>query len=240
MKRSLTWVFAVAVAVPWSSARADDPTAVIEKAVRALGGRERLEKVHATEVKTKGTIHFGGAEGAIRGQVTTQGLDHYRLRFEGEVGGNKIEGTTVISGNKGWRKVNDDVTPLDERTLQGEKRMLYLQLAAGNPTVLGRPGFKVIRAENGAVTAAGPDGKEFTIHYDPQTGLPARLVATVAGFTGDEVKQETTYANFKDFGGMKKATKTVSTRDGEPFLEQELLEFKVPEKVDPKAFDEPK
>ncbi|HEY1376018.1 MAG TPA: hypothetical protein VGF55_04460 [Gemmataceae bacterium] len=240
MKRSLTWAFAVVVALPWSSARADDPKAVIDRAIRALGGRERLEKVHTAEVKTKGTIHLGGAANPMHGQATTQGLDHYRLQFGVEVGGNQVEGVTVINGNKGWQKINGEVTPLDDRVLQGEKRLLYLQLAVGNPTVLTGPGFKLIRADKGAVTAAGPDGKEFTIHYDPQTGLPAKLVATVVGIGGNEMKQETTYSDFKDFGGVRKATKAVIKRDGEPFLEQELVEFKVLEKVDPKTFDEPK
>jgi DNA invertase Pin-like site-specific DNA recombinase len=52
--------------------------------------------------------------------------------------------------------------------------------------------------------------------------------------------QETTFANYKEFGGIKKATKIENKRDGEKFLEQEITEFKVLDKVDPKTFDEPK
>jgi hypothetical protein len=162
------------------------------------------------------------------------------MHFEGEFGGNKIQGMTVINGNKGWRKIGDDVMELDAKSLSGEKRNLYLQLAVSNPTLLGHKGFKVTKAEKGVVTATGPDGKEFTIHYDAKTGLPTKLVATVIGFGGEEVKQETTYSDFKDFGGIKKATKTETKRGGEPFLKQELIEFKMLDKVDAKTFDEPK
>ena len=240
MKRFLAGAFVVAVTSLGSPVRADDPNAVIEKAVKAMGGRDKLEKLQATEAKTKGTLNLGGNESPISGQATVQGHDHYRMQFEGEFGGNKIKGMTVINGNKGWRKFGDEVMELDDRSLQGEKRLIYLQLAAGNPTHLSRKGFKVTKADQGAVTAIGPDGKEFTIHYDTQTGLPTKLVATVVGFTGEEVKQETTYSDYKDFGGIKKATKTESKRDGEPFLKQELIEFKALERVDPKTFDEPK
>jgi hypothetical protein len=66
------------------------------------------------------------------------------------------------------------------------------------------------------------------------------MVATVAGFMGGDFTQETTFANYKDFGGIKKATKIVSTRDGEKFLDSEITDFTVLEKVDAKLFAEPK
>ncbi len=46
-------------------------------------------------------------------------------------------------------------------------------------------------------------------------------------------------SDFKDFGGIKKATKVVSKRDGEDFIKSETTDFKVLDKVDPKAFTEP-
>jgi hypothetical protein len=239
MKRMLTCAV-VAILSLGAPVRADDANAIIEKAVKALGGREKLEKVHAAEAKTKGTLNFGGNETPLTAHAISQGVDHYALDFEGKFGGGEIKGATVIAGNKGWRKLGEEVSALDERTLKAEKRNLYIQLAAGNPTLLNRHGFKVIKADDGTITAAGPDGKEFTIHFDKETGLPTKLVATVMGFNGEEVKQETTYSDYKDFGGIKRATKTDSKRDGEPFLKQELLEFKVLDKVDPKTFEEPK
>jgi hypothetical protein len=89
------------------------------------------------------------------------------------------------------------------------------------------------------VKVTGPDGKEFTLAFDKDSGLPARMVAKVIGFQGQENLQETTYADYKDFDGIKKATKVESKRDGEPFIKQEVVEFKALEKVDPKTFAEP-
>jgi hypothetical protein len=64
-------------------------------------------------------------------------------------------------------------------------------------------------------------------------------VAKVAGFMGGEFVQETTFGDYKDFGGIKKATKVVSSRDGQKFMEMQITEFAVLEKVDPKLFDAP-
>ena len=62
----------------------------------------------------------------------------------------------------------------------------------------------------------------------------------MAGCRGDEYTQETTYSDYKDFGGIKKATKIAIKRDGEEFVEQEITEFKVLDKVPAGTFDEPK
>jgi hypothetical protein len=64
-------------------------------------------------------------------------------------------------------------------------------------------------------------------------------VAKVISFGGQEVTQETTYSNYKDFGGIKRATKVESKRDGEKFIDAEITDFKVLDKVDPKTFAEP-
>ncbi len=44
---------------------------------------------------------------------------------------------------------------------------------------------------------------------------------------------------YKEFDGIKKATKTESKRDGEDFIKSEISEFKVLDKADPKTFAEP-
>ena len=104
--------------------------------------------------------------------------------------------------------------------------------ASGDKQVGGQPavGLKV----------TPPDGKEFTIYFDKESGLPIQLVAKVVGFMGEEFTQETTLADYKEFSGIKKATKSSSKRDGEKFIETQLTEFKVHDRVDPKTFEEPK
>jgi hypothetical protein len=252
VKRFLTAI-AVALSICGTAgfvgaADAGDANAVVDKAIEAMGGAEKLGKVHATHVKTKGTITIEGNQSPFTGQSTVKGFDHYHLEFGLEIGGNKVEGATVINGDKGWRKFADNVMPVEGDALKGEKRGLYLQIAAGNPSVLKGNGFKLSKTTNDnldgkpvvGVEITGPDGKDFTIFFDKESGLPAKFVAKVMGFMGEEVKQETTFSNYKDFAGIKKATKTVTKRDGEPFLSQELVEFKVLDTVAPKLFEEPK
>jgi hypothetical protein len=86
----------------------------------------------------------------------------------------------------------------------------------------------------------GPDGKDFTLYLDKESGLPVKQVAKVLGFQGPEYTAETTFADYKDFDGIKKATKIEVKRDGEPFQKFTVKEFKVLDKVEPETFTEPK
>jgi hypothetical protein len=51
------------------------------------------------------------------------------------------------------------------------------------------------------------------------------------GSQGREFTQETTFGDYKEFDGIKKATKIERRRDGEKILEQEITEFKVLDKI---------
>jgi len=86
---------------------------------------------------------------------------------------------------------------------------------------------------------SAPDGKDFTLSFDKESGLPVRLVAKVRGFQGEEFTQETTFSDFTDYDGIKRAKKVETKRDGETFVKSEVTEFKAIEKVDPKIFDKP-
>ena len=104
--------------------------------------------------------------------------------------------------------------------------------AAGEEKVADKPAV--------VLKVTGPDGKDFKLYFDKESGLPVKLVAKVLSFQGDEYTSETTYADYKDFGGIKKATKLEIKRDGKPFQTWEVTEFKVLDKVEADTFAEPK
>jgi hypothetical protein len=230
--------------------RADEPDAqaVLDKAIKAIGGDEKLGKVGAATWKTKSKITFNDNANEFHGQATVQGLDHYRTEFEGEFNGNAFKGVVVLNGDKGWRKFGENAMEMDADGVANEKRNVYLQVIPMMLLPLKGKSFKVNVAgeekvgEKPAVIldATGPDGRDFKLFIDKETSLPVKLVARVVGFGGQEFTQETTFGDYKDFDGIKKATKVESKRDGQKFAESEISEFKVLEKVDPETFAEPR
>ena len=100
--------------------------------------------------------------------------------------------------------------------------------------MLGASGYEAV-----GVDPVAPDGKDFKLSFDKESGLPVKLLAIVRGFQGDEFTQETNYSDFTEFDGIKRAKKIETKRNGETFIKLEVIEFKVIEKVDPKAFAKP-
>jgi hypothetical protein len=247
MKQFIGVVLAVTLLAAPASGDDKQAQAALDNAIKALGGADKLDKVKAMSWKAKGTITINGDDSAFTSQATAQGLDRYRSEFEGEFGGNKVKGVTVVNGSKGWRKFGDMNMELDADGLANEKRTIYLTIAATTLVPLRGKGFKVETAGEEKVAdkpaiglkVTGPDGKDFRLFLDKESGLPVKLVAKVVGFGGEEHNQETTYAAYKDFGGIKKATRIVTKRDGEKFLQQEITDFKTDAKVDAKTFGEP-
>jgi hypothetical protein len=225
-----------------------DPQAVLDKAIKAMGGQEKLSAVKAFTQKGKGKIYIMGNESEFTNEATAQGLNHFRGEFDGEFGGNKLHGVRVLNGEKGWQKFGEMGGELDGDRLANHKRVIYLEIVPITIVPLRSKDFKVAAGPEEKVEdkpavglkITGPDGKEFQIYFDKETGLPVKEVAKVIGIGGEEVTQETTLQDFKDFGGIKRATKITIKHDGEKFMEQEITEFKVLDKVDPKKFDEPK
>ena len=221
-----------------------DVKPVLDKGINALGGAEKLGKVNAFSWKSKGTITFNGNENDFTGQVTIKGLDQYRREF----GNDQFNAVVVVDGAKGWRKFGDNSTELEGDALSNEKRTVYLNVVPITLVALNGNGFKVEAAGEEKVAdkpaavlkVTGPDGKDFKLYLDKVSGLPVKLVAKALSFQGDECTSETTYSDYKDFGGIKKATKFEIKRDGEPFQTWEVTDFKDLDKVDADTFSEPK
>src|SRR5579864_1347099 len=114
----------------YSPVRADDKDAhaVLDKAIKALGGEEKLGKVEAATWKGRGKVTINGDDNPFSIQTTMQGLDRVRTEFEGEFNGNAVKVVTVLNGDKGWRKFGDMAMELDSDSLASTKRTVYLQL----------------------------------------------------------------------------------------------------------------
>src|SRR5205085_11685574 len=75
-----------------SPLRADDPSepkAIIDKAIKALGGEERMTKLPAVTWKAKSTIHVQGIDVHTTEEGAAQRADQYRVDLTQEFNGNQ-------------------------------------------------------------------------------------------------------------------------------------------------------
>jgi hypothetical protein len=249
MKRILGILLATAGLSTASVALGDDKdaTPILDKAITALGGEAKLAKAMTATWKGSGTMTFGDNESPIKTTTVVDGLVRQRGEIEMEFNGNPVKGVSILNGDKAWRKFGDNSQALEDEAVAGAKQAAYLVAVVTTVLPLKSKEFKVEAAPDekvGGKPAAvlkgkGPDGKSFTLHFDKETGLPIKLTATVRGFQGMEFEQEATYSEYKDFDGIKRATKYESKRDGMPFVKMEYTDFKTIDKPAASAFAEP-
>jgi hypothetical protein len=247
--------FGIALAIALTSGfgaltRADDENAkaAIDKAIKSLGGEEKLGKVEAFTWKSKGHFVINGSNHSFKSRVTVRGLDQYRSEFEGEVNGNAVKSVTVLNGDKGWRKVGNQLMEMNESQVANEKQSIYLMVIPITLVALKDKKFEIGTASEEkvgdkqaiALKGKGPDGKDFTLCFDKESGVPIKVVAKMTFPMGGEFTIETSFADYKEFDGIQKATKIESKRDGEKFLEAELTDYQVVDKIDTSTFDQPK
>jgi hypothetical protein len=223
-------------------------TAVIDKAIKALGGEEKLNAIKAASWKGKGTLAYGEEDNKISSTTTVGVPGQFRQDFEAEVMGATVTGSTVLSGDKGWRKFNGDVVEMDKDAIANERLNIYPQLMPHSILLLKSDGVKVAGAPEEKVDDKSavvlkvtmPTGKDFTIYFDKESGLPVKYTAIIKGFMNDEAKQETFLSKYKQVDGVQKATHVEVKRGGDKFLSYDVLEFKTLKEVDPATFAEPK
>jgi hypothetical protein len=230
----------LATSVP---ARSEDPkaTTIIDRAIAAVGGEERLAKI--TAFTWVGTVTFNVNGGARTDDVefTVNGLGHLRRKW----GSNLM----VVAGDKGWQKRGDTAREMMADAVAREKRNIYLQVIPVTLVPLKGKGYKCEAAEEDkvgekpavVVKVTAPDGKDFTLFFDKETGLPVKEVAQLEIPGGRLVTTETTFADYKDFGGIKKATKIEFKSSGfGSGGSQVISDFKILEKLPDDTFAEPK
>jgi hypothetical protein len=247
----ILWMVAALIALggPGSLVRADDQAvkAVLDKAIKALGGEAKLAKAEIYSRKAKGTINMNGSQSPFTVESTTQGLEHYRIDFDGDFNGNPFKLVVVLDGDKAWRKIGDDKVGFDAAAVANEQRNVYLQVIPTRILPLLSKKFKVESAGEEVINdkpaallaVTGPEGKDFTIAFNKDTGLPVRVVAKVLGVQGQETLQETNYSDYRQVDGIMRAMKVETKRDGQEWLKQEVTEFKVLDKVESQVFAEP-
>src|SRR5438445_5936190 len=97
--------------------RADDQAemkAIIDKAIKAHGGQEKLNKEKTLTMKGKGTFYGMGAGIGYTAEFAVQPPGQSMVRIEAEANGMKFTFIKVVNGDKAWQKTNDQLQELDK------------------------------------------------------------------------------------------------------------------------------
>jgi hypothetical protein len=234
------------------AARADEKTdarAVIEKAVKALGGEEKLAARKALTFKIKGKFYGLGEGIDYTADTSVQSPDKIRLQIDSSANGMKFTLVMVFDGKQGWTKFNDQTTEMDKDTVEETKESMYAGAVEALTPLLKDKDFelapvgevKVGEHETVGVRVAHKGHRDVNLFFDKKTGLlvksERRIKDQMAG--GQEMTEERLLDDYKDVAGIKHPTKVVVKRDGKDYSNNEITDYEVTDKIDDSVFAKP-
>jgi hypothetical protein len=253
MSRIAPFLLIAPLVIAWAAPADDTQEAeacrAVEKALRAMGGKESLAGIKAATFNTKGKFYWLGAGTDFTGAMAVQGLTKARTVMTFDLLGKKQTIIAVVNGDKGWVKANDMVTEIDQKTLAVQmgdhgyitEMAMLLPLARGDTGITLAPvgDSRVGDRPTTGVEVSRQNHSTVRLFFDKETALPLKLEwkASVAG-TGET--HDIVLGDYKEIGGLRVAMRLTARRNGKVVYEYEISNFQTVDRLDDKLLEKPK
>lgn len=226
---------------------ADDPAAIVDKAIEAMGGEEKLAKSKAEQWKAKGTIEMMGMKMAYNADYFFQKPGQMRFDIAMEFGGMKVTLIAATDGKVAWEKMGDMLRDMEAKKAKAFHDQVYsmalcqlLPLKDKETTLALADTIKVEGNEAVGIKVSRKDRRDTTLYFDKKSGLLVKSASKIWDeFSDKDVEQEVVFTGWKEKDGIKYFEKLTILRGGKPFIVEEMSDQKALEKLDPKVFAKP-
>jgi hypothetical protein len=248
MRKLLCLGMALVMGLSWTKTAwsQEDPAALLDKAIKAVGGEEKLGKLKAYRTRARGTLVVENIRLPFTSDVAVQLPDRFRTEMRVSVGQRSMSVVQSLTGEKGWSTSDGETKDLEPRMLDQVKEAMYFAnieklvplkektytlTSAGEIQVAGRPavGLKV----------SAKDHSDVIFFFDKESGLVVKTVRRTQNHKFLDVLTETFYSDYKDLDGVKTAGKVRVIQDGQLHMEVYVTEVKVVDKFEDSLFARP-
>jgi hypothetical protein len=244
--------YALAVVLGGASAapaQEDAARAILERAIKAHGGEERLARVRTDRVKTHGTLFVLKRGVPFTAETTVQLPGQLKNVIElSEPDGKKRTVAHLISGDKvavlidGRPEKNIEPAALAEirDTLLLERVVRLVPLLRDRTFDLAP--LEPIRVNDRpaiGIKVTGPKRRELRLYFDKEMGFLVKIEHLLGDGNGKPVREERYFGNFKDVDGCIRPFKVMAFRDGKKILEAEVTEIQHLARLDDSEFTPP-
>jgi hypothetical protein len=241
---SVALSLAVAVTAP---AQEEAARAVIEQAVKAHGGEERLARVRADRVKSRGTLFLEKHAVEFTAETVVQLPSQFKNIVEMTVDGKTHTVVHLINGNKAAVLVDGKPEKIEPGALSEMRdTMLLDRIVRLVPLLRDRtfdlallPPTKINDRPAVGVRVFSRDRREFYLYFDKETNLLVKTEHMLGNGSGKKIREERYFGSFKDVDGCMRAFRIMAYRDGRKLLDAELTEVKRLDRLDESEFTRP-
>jgi hypothetical protein len=238
-------VLVVLVQAPITSAQ--DARSLIQRAVLAHGGMEKLASARADKVKLSGKLHLGARAVPFTNEVTLQLPGQFKSVVRTSDGARTITIVHVLDGERAAITIDGHPQPVRGANLAQMRQTLQLDQAMKLVPLLIDPAFSLTYLGEyqhkwrlvAGVRVAGRGQRDLTLYFDKETALLIKSEHLVDGAGGKDVKQEAFYSSYREVGGYLRPGKVAAYRDGKLVMEADLVEARRFDRIDPSEFSVP-
>jgi len=249
MKR-LAIVFVVLMLFAVRTAAAEETAqAVVQRAVKAHGGKKGVARLRAMRVKAKGTIKLIPGSPAVPFQLEDvwQMPDRYKSTTTMTINGRKFVQTLVLDGKKGWMTINGATRALPEKAAEEMREQKYAE-DCDRFAFLDDKDVKLSLLKETTVNGQAALGvriqkkgrRDVRLYFSKKNGLLVKRAHEVLDpMTGKNVKQDVHFRDYKTTNGLPHYRTIVAFHNGKLHIKAEITEVKPLEKVGDKEFQKP-
>lgn len=228
-------------------AQEDECRAILDKAMQAHGGAEKLAKVKASQAKSKGNLEImGGIK--YSGETFSLLPDKFKVVLEVEVNNMTIGITQVFNGEKFWLHVNNKTIEMSDAKLIAELKETMYAEGVGSLALLGDKKFQLaplgeVQVQDRSavgVRVSSKGHRDVNLYFDKKTHLLAKSeYRTTDPLTNQEVNQEKIFSDYQAVDGVQSPRKILVQQDGKRYMELEITEVRLLGTLDDSVFSKP-
>jgi outer membrane lipoprotein-sorting protein len=226
---------------------ADDPKAIVEKAIKASGAS--VDDPPNMTWKEKGTLAFMGQKLEYTSDWTVQFPDKCRFVMKADFGGMKVDIIVSSNGTKAWESAAGQSREMEAEKLGTFKQEIYQLWVLSLIPLVKEKGFRLSEIPGKDVSGKPAVGiriekesqRPISLFFDKESGLPVRYeTITKDEFQNwKEVSEVAEITGWKKSGNRMEFAQVKIIRDGKPLIESQLSDAKYPKTVDSKLFEKP-
>ncbi len=242
--RTITLAAVLAATLGGRAAAQDASRSVLEKAVKAHGGEEKLNRLKAERSQLKGSVQVEDKLVPFVAEIAVQMPAQFKSVMHFQAQDKRFTLVQVLNGDKASVKLNGQAQAVEERTLNEMRQTMYLNRVLLLAPLLSDKAFELTSLGESKVSDRAAVGvkvssrgrKDVRLYFDKETGLLAKTEHAVVGPDNKEVTQEEYYSDFREVSGYKRPWKLSVFRGGKKVMDAELAEIKYFDKLDDEEF----
>ena len=215
--------------------------ALIERAVEAIGGAERLAAV--ASFRRAGEAVLTTPQGPMQAQLEEINVYPDRQRQQMQLPFGTM--VTVVTGDGGFMVTPQGVQDLPDSRLADSRRSMRRQLLA-LLRARGGDGFAAVALGAGEVAGHAVENVQVTLAGEviqlavaSDDGRVLAMTYRGSGFGGAPGEVRQVFSDFREVSGLMLPHRTDATFDGEPYISITASEIEIDGPVDAGAFDKP-